>query len=1162
MAEPTPKPGKPAGTTPNESRAADRPASRPRRRRWPRRLAIAAVVLVALYALIGFFGVPLIVQKLVVPRASGFVHGELTIERVACNPFAFAMTFENIVVTEASGDEALRVNQAAGDFDPFATLFRDGYRFAYLRVVDPTVNLGVDEQGRVNLIELLDLPPPDEEPDDEPFELPRVVIGDFQVQSAAIHVRDRMTDPAAETSVTGLSLSLDHVDTHPDHANPHTMTATLGDLGTVTWTGTTHTDPLTLAGTLEVDGFRITPLSPYAAMYGGLAVDEGRVVLKIDYRLTPLDPDERVTIEDASLAVRDLAVSLDGRRLMGLDVFEFAGVSAEIDRGKVHADALRVKGFDAEVRRNPRGGLEVLEALANARRSPLPASGDEGGAATAGASTSRLAMAERHPIELLVLAIYRAFADRDVDYDLSLDGLEVAETTLRFEDRSTPETVSLALAEITLDAGELANRSGVATPIELSLVGPGDAPIMLRGEAQLMDRKASGEVRVEGLDLHAGAPYIPRDLPEPVAGLDLASAYLDLDGAFEGVRDDTGFTAAWDGRVTLRDLETTKPDAEPPLRLETASVEGRAEVDAHARQAGPTLDASWVGTNAVTGFAAAASLEGYRAALGLDAMDVESEIDFVFADEGFDTSWAGRVAVRGVRADAAIPEGEALPGPIDATLTLAEGRLVDASTSYRRGALAFAAEALTLDAPTAKATVPVAWRGGGPVAVDVEPAEDGVPEEVAAVPEDATGSTTGDDAPPEAEPTSPLALPFDFRLGRFTLSDGAFDLVERGEADAITLSGREARAEVTTLDTADPDTPAEIDAETRVLDVGRAALTGTATPFADVPLIDLTAVVSDLPLRPLSPVVEPQLGFAIDRGRLSLDLPVRVEDYQLDGNIDARLRSFYLGTEVESEAAPNLPLKLILDLLRDRDDTISLQVGIAGDTADPAFSFGKLIWRSVFKVFASVAASPFNLVARALPGGGETDLDLSRAAFVPGTTDFAEGQTRAVELLAQALQQRPQLRLLVVGHTGEADEAALKDEAVDALVADRASALGLSTDDALRAVFEDRFPPQARLPVPVPPGRLDQGTPDPRLMRRRLRESVEVTDDQRRELAQARAQRVVTLLTTEGGLDPARVERPQGGEAAAGEAGADQAVVTFELLPGPRAPEHDAPPAS
>ena len=56
------------------------------------------------------------------------------------------------------------------------------------------------------------------------------------------------------------------------------------------------------------------------------------------------------------------------------------------------------------------------------------------------------------------------------------------------------------------------------------------------------------------------------------------------------------------------------------------------------------------------------------------------------------------------------------------------------------------------------------------------------------------------------------------------------------------------------------------------------------------------------------------------------------------------LDQFTLGKKVDNETATNLPVKLALALLKDRDGKIVMSLPVEGDINSPQFSFGGIVW--------------------------------------------------------------------------------------------------------------------------------------------------------------------------------------------------------------------------
>lgn len=202
----------------------------------------------------------------------------------------------------------------------------------------------------------------------------------------------------------------------------------------------------------------------------------------------------------------------------------------------------------------------------------------------------------------------------------------------------------------------------------------------------------------------------------------------------------------------------------------------------------------------------------------------------------------------------------------------------------------------------------------------------------------------------------------------------------------------------------------------RAAGTAQLAIQGTVNPLASPLAMDLQARASDLELAPLSPYAGKYAGYAIERGKLTMDVAYRIDP---DGKLQARnqiiLNQLTFGDKIDSPDATKLPVLLAVALLKDRNGVIDLDLPISGSINDPQFSIGGLIVKVIVNLLVKAITAPFAL----LTGGGGPDL--SQVAFLPGTASLAPGADAALDKVAKALQDRPGLRMTV---TGTADLAA------------------------------------------------------------------------------------------------------------------------------------------
>lgn len=396
-------------------------------------------------------------------------------------------------------------------------------------------------------------------------------------------------------------------------------------------------------------------------------------------------------------------------------------------------------------------------------------------------------------------------------------------------------------------------------------------------------------------------------------------------------------------------------------------------------------------------------------------------------------------------------------------------------------------------------------------------------------------TATATPAPPAAAAAAPAApaapgLPFDLVVGGTRLDGGRVDFSDRFvrpnySAQLTELNGRFGR-----FDASRPAELATVDLRGRVAGTGRLEIRGAFNPTAQPLALDIQARTTDLELAPLSPYSGKYAGYGIERGKLSVDLAYKVAP---DGALQARnhivLNQLTFGAATDSPDATKLPVRLALALLTDRNGVVDLDLPVSGSINDPQFSIWGIVWKILGNLLSKALTSPFAL----LSGGGADEL--SRIEFVPGTARLAEGAPAALGKIAQALQDRPTLRLTLAGHADPvAERAALQAAAVDArLLAElrrdlaRAGTPAAATEEAGTAALQalgsaERARLLKRLytdtPLPDRPRNLIGLLKDVPAaeMRARLEAAVAVTPDSARELALQRSLRVRDLLIERG----------------------------------------------
>jgi hypothetical protein len=345
-----------------------------------------------------------------------------------------------------------------------------------------------------------------------------------------------------------------------------------------------------------------------------------------------------------------------------------------------------------------------------------------------------------------------------------------------------------------------------------------------------------------------------------------------------------------------------------------------------------------------------------------------------------------------------------------------------------------------------------------------------------------------------------------------------------------------------------PDRRTQLKLEGQVEDYGTAKIGGETNLSDPKRFTDIAMVFRNLEMTSMTPYSGTFAGRRITSGKLSLDLEYKIENSRLLGNNKIIVDQLTLGESVDSPKAISLPLDLAIAILKDADGVIDIGLPVKGDLEDPEFGFGQIIWKALKNLLTKIVTAPFRALA-ALFGGEEVDLET--VAFEPGRSDLPPPEKEKLHKLVMALEQRPQLKLIVQGrYSPEADGLYMKDWRLRRQLA---SSLGIElgpnedpgpvayddpkTQKRIKELFIERLgqPAMAELmagmapPPPSSPGQsqaklkpIDPGQISKAFFAR-LIENEPVDESELQQLGEARSLAIVTEMTTQGALDVTRV---------------------------------------
>jgi hypothetical protein len=327
-------------------------------------------------------------------------------------------------------------------------------------------------------------------------------------------------------------------------------------------------------------------------------------------------------------------------------------------------------------------------------------------------------------------------------------------------------------------------------------------------------------------------------------------------------------------------------------------------------------------------------------------------------------------------------------------------------------------------------------------------------------PADAAASAPVTSAASAASPSSSAAaasapaadgLPIDVSVGGMRLVNGKVDFTDRFIKPNYSAALTELNGTLGAFSSASREM-ATLDLHGRAAGTALLEVAGSINPTARPLALDIRARATDLELAPLSPYAGRYAGYAIERGKLSMDVAYKIDaGGKLEASNQIVLNQLTFGDKVESPDATKLPVLLAVALLKDRNGVIDINLPISGSINDPQFSVFGIVMKIIGNLLVKALTAPFALLA-----GGASE-DLSFVAFEPGTPSMSSAGRATLDKVAKALADRPALTMTVTGACDpQSERSAMQRAALEARIAaeQRRDALraGAAPDAALPAL--------------------------------------------------------------------------------------------------------------
>jgi hypothetical protein len=268
-----------------------------------------------------------------------------------------------------------------------------------------------------------------------------------------------------------------------------------------------------------------------------------------------------------------------------------------------------------------------------------------------------------------------------------------------------------------------------------------------------------------------------------------------------------------------------------------------------------------------------------------------------------------------------------------------------------------------------------------------------------------------------ATASSPPEKPLQITIGGLKISAGQADFSDFTlQPTSFSADIKELNGTIRSL-SSEENTRSDVMLEGRINADEPVKIYGQINPLSLKAYSDLALQFRNINLAPFSPYAGKFAGYRIEEGKLSMDLKYRLVDDQLDASNRFQIDRLALGEKVESPNATDLPLKLVVALLKDADGRIEFELPVSGDLKQPSVSFGGILADAAMKMLTKVLIAPFSAVGGLFSIATEAGAYAATACipFAYGQSHASDPDTGKLTTFAEILKAHRELNLNIRG---------------------------------------------------------------------------------------------------------------------------------------------------
>ncbi len=319
------------------------------------------------YALLGFWGIPLLVGWIVPAQVREHLDREATMGKVRFNPFTFVFELRDLEIKDPDGSPLLTWDRFRLDFE-FTSVFHGPWHVRELLLDAPSFRARINPDYRFNFSDLIDKygttadEPAQTNSPSEP--LPALVIDSITVTNLAASYADLTTSQPFSVEASPINLLVRDFRTATGHTNRFSLQGST-DIGMQFQVeGETLLAPPEVTSRIGVTELTLNSLEAFYSDYLELKVRDGKVDLATEVHLKFGDEEQIAQVHNTLLSLRNLRVGLpdNATNLVELDQLTVQAPFADAWKRDAQVGSIALDGVRLNIHRRADHSLELVEA--------------------------------------------------------------------------------------------------------------------------------------------------------------------------------------------------------------------------------------------------------------------------------------------------------------------------------------------------------------------------------------------------------------------------------------------------------------------------------------------------------------------------------------------------------------------------------------------------------------------------------------------------------------------------------------------------------------------------------------------------------------------------------------------------------------------------------